>query len=71
MAASQRESPRLRGLIAVIFMATGLVIAPPSFAQGVPQLNVGQLTGENRPVIDGILGESVWSAADAYSTFTQ
>ena len=71
MALSQRVSSRLRGLVAVTFMAIGLVIAPPSFAQGVPQLNVGHLTGEDRPTIDGKVDEEVWSAADAYSAFTQ
>ena len=68
---SHRVSSRLQGLVAVTFMAIGLVIAPPSFAQGVPQLNVGHLTGEDRPTIDGKVDEEVWSAADAYSTFTQ
>ena len=71
MAASQCASPRLRGLVVVTFTALGLVIVPPSFAQGVPQLNVGHLTGEDRPIIDGKVDEAVWSAEGAYSTFTQ
>ena len=57
--------------MAVIFVAISLVVTPPSSAQGVPQLTVGQLTGEDRPVVDGKVGEAVWSAEAAYSTFTQ
>jgi hypothetical protein len=71
MAASHRVSSRLRGLVVVTLMAIGLAITPPSFAQGVPQLNVNHLTGEDRPTIDGIVDEGIWSAEDAYSTFTQ
>ena len=55
----------------MIFVAISLVVTPPSSAQGVPQLTVGQLTGEDRPVVDGKVGEAVWSAEAAYSTFTQ
>ena len=71
MASSQCASPRLRGLVPVIFVAISLVITPPSSAQGVPQLTVGHLTGEDRPVIDGKIDEAVWSTESAYSTFTQ
>ena len=71
MASSQCVSPRLRGLVAVIFVAMNLVVTPPSSAQGVPQLTVGHLTGEDRPVVDGKVDEAVWSAEAAYSTFTQ
>ena len=71
MASSQCVFPRLWGLVAVIFVAISLVVTPPSSAQGVPQLTVGQLTGEDRPVVDGKVGEAVWSAEAAYSTFTQ
>ena len=71
MAVAQQVSPRLRGLVAVTFVAVALVIAPPSFAQGVPQLNVGHLIGEDVPIVDGSVDEAVWSAEGAYSTFTQ
>ncbi len=71
MAASQCVFPRLRGLVTVTFVAMSLGIVPPSFAQGVPQLTVGHLTGEDRPVIDGKVDEAVWSTEAAYSTFTQ
>ena len=71
MASSQCVFPRLWGLVAVIFVAISLVIAQPSSAQGVPQLTVGQLTGEDRPVLDGIVNEGIWSGESVYSTFTQ
>jgi hypothetical protein len=71
MAALRKEIPGLRGLVAVMAMAIGLVVVPPSFAQGVPQLTVGQLTGEDRPVIDGKVDDAIWAAEAAYSTFTQ
>ena len=71
MASSQCVPLRLRGLVAVIFVTMSLVVTPPSSAQGVPQLTVGHLTGEDRPVVDGKVGEAVWSAEAAYSTFTQ
>ena len=71
MASSQCVPLRLRGLVAVIFVTMSLVVTPPSSAQGVPQLTVGHLTGEDRPVVDGKVGEAVWSAEAVYSTFTQ
>ena len=71
MAASQCVFPRFRGLVTVTFVAMSLGIVPPSFAQGVPQLTVGHLTGEARPVIDGKVDEAIWSSEAAYSTFTQ
>ena len=71
MASSKCVMPRLRGVVVAAFMGASLVIAVPSFAQGVPQLSVGHLTGEDRPVIDGKISEEVWSAEAAYSAFTQ
>jgi hypothetical protein len=71
MISSKCVYPRLRGLVAVVLVAMSLVIAPPSSAQGVPQLTVGHLTGEDQPVIDGTVDEALWSAETAYSTFTQ
>ena len=60
-----------RGLVIVVLAAILLVDAPLATAQDVPQLTVGRLTGEERPIIDGLVDEAVWSAAEAYSTFTQ
>ena len=54
------------GLLAVL-----LVGALPAQAQDVPQLTVGRLTGENRPAIDGLVDDAVWSIVEPYSTFTQ
>ena len=71
MAVSKCGSHRWRGLVALTCMAIGPVFAPPVFAQGVPQLEVGHLIGEDRPVVDGKVDEAVWSAEGAYSTFTQ
>ena len=71
MASSQCVSPRFWGLVAVIFVAISLVITPPSSAQGVPQLTVGHLTGEDRPILDGVVNEGIWSGESVYSTFTQ
>ena len=69
MASSQCVSPRVRGLVAVIVAAASLVLTPFSAAQGVPQLTVGHLTGEDRPIVDGTVDEALWSAEAAYSTF--
>ena len=71
MASAQCASSPLRGLVAAIVVAISLVITPPSAAQGVPQLTVGHLTGDDRPVIDGKVDEAVWSTEAPYSTFTQ
>jgi len=71
MAVSWCVFSRLQGLVTVTLVAISFVVAPSGFAQGVPQLTVGHLTGEVRPVIDGKVDEEVWSTAAPYSTFTQ
>lgn len=71
MASSQCVTPRFRGLVVGAFMAMSLGVAAPSLAQDVPQLTVGHVTGEDRPVIDGKVDEEVWSTEAPFSTFTQ
>ena len=53
MATSQRACHGLRGLADVILGAIFLIGAATATAQDVPQLTVGRMTGEERPIIDG------------------
>ncbi len=69
MATSQCACPRVQGLAVVV--GAILVGAPMATAQDVPQLTVGRLTGEARPIIDVLVDEAEWSVAEPYSTFTQ
>ena len=59
---------RRPGLIPGIFL---VVLASAAAAQDVPQLNIGRLTGEDAPQIDGRVDESTWSAAEPFTAFVQ
>ncbi len=71
MEESQPVCPRPRGLAAVAFVATVVAVASSALAQDVPQVTVGRLTDEDRPVIDGYVDEAAWSVSEPYSSFTQ
>jgi hypothetical protein len=61
--------PTLRTSIAGI--STLFAVISVAAAQGVPQLTVGHLTGEDAPQIDGRVDDSVWSAAPPFTAFVQ
>ena len=71
VAASSRSERRQRGWAGAVLLAVLLLGAVPAQAQDVPQLTVGRLTGEDRPTIDGLVDDAVWSIVEPYSTFTQ
>ncbi len=71
VAASSRSERRQRDWAGAVLLAVLLLGAVPAQAQDVPQLTVGRLTGEDRPTIDGLVDDAVWSIVEPYSTFTQ
>ncbi len=71
---SASPHPSLR-LIATALLTGFVVAGSPILALAqeprVPQLTVGRLTGDDRPTIDGIVNEDIWSTIEPHSTFTQ
>ena len=65
---------RLGGMILVagFFGIRGYAVAAGQDARQVPQLSVGRLAdGEERPVIDGRVGEAICSTAQPFTGFIQ
>ena len=65
------RSARCRPVVLPLLAGLCAVAVAPAEAQQVPQLTVGRLTGEARPVIDGVVDDDIWSVTEPYSTFTQ
>ncbi len=65
------RSARCRPVVLPLLAGLCAVAVAPAEAQQVPQLTVGRLTGEARPVIDGLVDDDIWSVTEPYSTFTQ
>ena len=64
---------RLCQILAVSsFGVWGYSVAAAQEVRSLPELTAGRLTdGEEGPEIDGRVDETLWSAAQPYSTFTQ
>ena len=57
----------------VVPVIMAIAIGGPSLAsaQGVPRLTVGRLASGERPVIDGVVEQAIWSTAQPFGAFIQ